>query len=187
MLVDKLESGTIIWDADFMDMPKLADRSEDQTGDMFRYLTTWPLESAELMATRLYAAYFYQRSDYSLAHRVFLLVVIPGVLLLALVGLVTAIRRRNSTDYLLPTSLILAQSAVIAISFADHDHRFISYIMSLTISVYRFWCHRCLARRSIYSPFKLIPNTDMRTHKALSSRIIARWNVPPTIYFTNYT
>lgn len=130
-LVDKLESGTIIWDTEFMDMPKLANRSEDQVTDIFRYLTTWPLESTKLMANRLYAAYFYQRSDYSLVHRIFLVVVIPALLLLALVGLITAIRRMNSVDYLLPTFLILAQSTVIAISFADHDHRFISYIMPL--------------------------------------------------------
>ncbi|MBT5032076.1 MAG: hypothetical protein HOM55_07245 [Proteobacteria bacterium] len=131
MLVDKLESGTIVWEFDSMDMPKLANRGEDQVADMFRYLTTWPVESARLMATRLYAAYFYQRSDYSLIHRMLLVVVIPGVLLLALVGLVAAIRRKNSAGYLLPAFLILAQSAVIAISFADHDHRFISYIMPL--------------------------------------------------------
>jgi hypothetical protein len=153
MLVDKLESGTIIWNADLMDMPKLANRSEDQIADLFGYLTTWPVESARLMATRLYAAYFYQRSDYSLAHRMFLVAVIPGVLLLALVGLITAIRRKHSADYLLPTFLIIAQSAVIAISFADHDHRFISYIMPLIFLFTGFgatvvWDAAAFARRS---------------------------------------
>ncbi len=131
MLVDKLETGTIIWETEFMDMPKLSSRGENQVANVFRYLTTWPLESATLIGTRLYTAYSYQRSDYSFAHRAFLFVVIPGVLLLALVGLVTAFRRRYSADYLLPAFLILAQSAVIGISFADHDHRFISYVMPL--------------------------------------------------------
>jgi len=130
-LVERMKVGTIIWSEDPVDHVEIEGRTGSQMIDLVRYVAVHPLHSGNVMAKRLFRSYSFQRDDYSTRHRLLLGVLMPLLLGSALFGLVRAIRTSESKHYLLLVALIATQSVVIAISFADHDHRFISYITPL--------------------------------------------------------
>lgn len=130
-LVSHLENGTVIWKVESIDMPKLEKRSGDQVADVILYVRTYPVETLTLVGKRLFAAWSWHREDYSSKHRVFLAVVLSALYLLMLAGLYTQIRSGFTPAHLLPVLLVLAQSAVIAVSFANHDHRFVNGVMPM--------------------------------------------------------
>jgi hypothetical protein len=129
-LVANLEHGTVIWGVNRIAMPHLEDRSGDQVVDVARYVARYPLATLRLAARRLLAAYWFPRDDYSKKHRLALMIALPLLYILALGGVAVAWRTNERRDFLLPLGLIAAQSAVIAVSFANHDHRFVIYIMA---------------------------------------------------------
>jgi len=130
-LVERMKVGTVIWSEDPVDQVEIEGRTGSQLLDLARFIAANPAHSAGVMARRLFRAYSFQRDDYSWRHRLFLAVLMPILLGLALTGLIVTIRSSGAPHYMLAVGLVAAQSAVIAISFADHDHRFISYVMPL--------------------------------------------------------
>ena len=95
------------------------------------YVYEYPFYSVKLMASRLYASYSLIRKDYSNRHNLFLYLAIPIYYILVLLGIVVSFRRGMRKEHLLILGLIGGQSAIIAFSMADHDHRYFSYIVNL--------------------------------------------------------
>jgi len=143
-LVAQLEKGTVIWRFESVEMPRLEGASGDQLVDVTRYIFDYPLETLQLMGRRLEAAWFWQRPDYSDRHNLFLIVLLPGLYVLAAVGLYRQYRSGVTPAHLLPISLVVAQCAVLVISFANHDHRFTTTVMPL---VFLYSAHGIAALR----------------------------------------
>jgi len=129
-LLSQFENGNVIYGVESIPMPKLANASGSTLLDVSRYVLTYPLESSVLVSKRLFASWSWYRQNYSFKHQIFLGSVIPMLYILALVGLFKGNANRRIGFYL-PLIIIGAQTAVIGISFANHDHRFINYIMPL--------------------------------------------------------
>lgn len=130
-LVAQFEKGTVIWHGESVEMAQLDSESGNQLVDVIRYASTYPLETLALMGRRLKAAWLWQRTDYSDRHNLFLAIVLPVLYVFAALGLYRQCRSRITATFLLPVALVFAQSAVIAISFANHDHRFAAMVMPL--------------------------------------------------------
>lgn len=129
-LLTQFENGNVIYGVESVPMPKLANASGSTLLDVSRYVFTYPLESSVLVSKRLFASWSWYRQSYSFKHQIFLGSVIPMLYILALVWLFKGNANRRIGFYL-PLIIIGAQTAVIGISFANHDHRFINYIMPL--------------------------------------------------------
>ncbi len=129
-LLGQFERGTVIYDFEYRDMPSLDAPSGSDLADLPRYLASYPGDTLALVGHRLWAAWSWHRASYSAPHRLLLGLTIPILYALALLGLVRSLRRASAAR-LLPLALIAAQSAVIAISFANHDHRFVNYVMPM--------------------------------------------------------
>ncbi len=130
-LVTHFEKGTIIWKIEAAEMPKLEKHSDDQVADVLLYIKTYPLETMSLMGKRLFAAWSWHRESYSYRHQWFLAITLSTLYVLMLTGLYMQTRLGFTSAHLLPILLILAQSAVIAVSFANHDHRFVIGVMPM--------------------------------------------------------
>ena len=129
-LLSQFENGNIIYDVESISMPKLSNSSGSTLLDVSRYVLTYPLESSVLISKRLFASWSWYRGSYSFKHQVFLGAVIPVLYILALLGLFKGNANRRLGFYL-PLVIIGVQTAVIGVSFANHDHRFMNYIMPL--------------------------------------------------------
>ena len=129
-LLQQFEQGNVIWGTAHIEMPKLLHATGSDARDVPRYLMSYPLESLTLVVKRLFASWSWYRESYSIHHKFFLGVMIPLIYGLAILG-IYAVARQNSRGAYLPALLILGQSVVIALSFANHDHRFINYIMPM--------------------------------------------------------
>ncbi len=129
-LIDELENGTVLWLQEFEPMPKMENRSGDVVKDLTYYLATYPAETFSLMFARVYRSYFFWRDDYSARHRMVLMIALPLLYLFAATGVVRSFLYRPGKDHLFLLGIILAQTLIIAGTFAVHDTRFTCYVLT---------------------------------------------------------
>ncbi|VAX23756.1 hypothetical protein MNBD_NITROSPINAE02-1795 [hydrothermal vent metagenome] len=129
-LIDRLEDGTILWAKEFKAMPKMENRSGNVVKDLTSYLVSYPVETLSLMFTRIYRSYFFWRDDYSARHQMALMIALPLIYLFAIAGLARSFMNNIGKDHLLLLGIILAQTFIVAGTFAVHDTRFTCYIFT---------------------------------------------------------
>ncbi|VAX25432.1 hypothetical protein MNBD_NITROSPINAE02-1156 [hydrothermal vent metagenome] len=133
-IVKTIEGGRIFGGADRgwerLSMPKLDAKSGNGIKDLFLYATTYPKELASLIFSRSKAFFFLTREDYSFRHNLFCWALMPLLYGLFIGGVAYRIKSGMGKEHVLLLALVLAQTAVTIFTFVDHDHRYVSYIIS---------------------------------------------------------
>jgi len=133
--VGLLESGIIVKSNDVyykkLKMPILGKTDASVLEYNLLYMVNYPLDTVKLIAERLYAFYFLIREDYSNRHNIFLYIVMPIYYLFTLIGIIYGLREKKRKENLLILGLIMGQTAIVASTLADHDHRYFIYIVNL--------------------------------------------------------
>ena len=114
-------------------VPEVEVTTENAIVGNLAYIVEQPIYSLHLMACRLYAFYSLTRADYSVFHNKFLYILMPIFYVLALLGMFASLGKNMSKDHLLILGIIAGQSAIVAFSLADHDHRYFSYIVNFIV------------------------------------------------------
>ncbi|NOY15429.1 MAG: glycosyltransferase family 39 protein [Gammaproteobacteria bacterium] len=133
--VGLLESGIIVKSNDVyykkLKMPILGKTDAGVLEYNLLYIVNYPLDTVKLIAERLYAFYFLIREDYSNRHNIFLYIIMPIYYLFTLIGIIYALKKNKRKENLLILGLIMGQTAIVASTLADHDHRYFTYIVNL--------------------------------------------------------
>lgn len=131
-ILDNLERGTLIWNQEHIEMPKMEKRSGETVKDTLNYFIDYPKDVIYLAVSRIYINYYFVRDGYSKKHVVFLMIALPLFYLLFIAGVVRGFTVGINRDKLLLLGIIVAQTIIFAGTYADYDPRFLCYIISLT-------------------------------------------------------
>lgn len=119
-----LRDGVVIWGWRGTDVQMPQPRDDDMSG--LAYMAQEPVASVRLMLTRIARELSYVRPYYSRAHNAVGALYFLAVYAAAAAGL-WATGNRHETGLLL--AIVLAQLALIAVTFADYDGRFVLYLL----------------------------------------------------------
>lgn len=111
--------------------PNIEGNTNNVLVENFIYIREHPVYSVRLMSNRLYAFFSLTREDYSGFHNKTLYFIMPIFYVIVVIGIVLSVRKGRRYDHFLILGLIAGQSAIVAFSLADHDHRYFSYIVNL--------------------------------------------------------
>jgi Dolichyl-phosphate-mannose-protein mannosyltransferase len=129
--VDHLVEGVTVWHVARIDMPGYDTAGMHPVTAVFAYVATYPSATLRLFAARLHAAYLFTREGFSPRHNALLRVALPVLYALAAAGLVRSWRRGPTRDLLLVLGVLGAQTAILVLTYSDHDPRFTCYTLTL--------------------------------------------------------
>lgn len=149
-----LIEGSVVWghDASRMDMPPAP--GVDDSLSALRYCGEWPRACASLFLERVRVEHVHTRPFYSFSHNLLILLVLPPLYGLAAVGLWAA---RDQPVTALSLTLIVVHAAVVGLTTADWDGRYLLYTLPL-ITLYSGVGIAAIARR-----FGALPAMTSRT------------------------
>lgn len=130
-VIDHLAAGVTIWRTARIDMPEYRSPRTHPIADFAAYATAYPAETLRLLAARLRVAYLFTRDDFSPRHNALLRVTLPTLYGFAVAGMVRRLAAAARRDALLLVGVLAVQTAILALTYSDHDPRFTCYTLTL--------------------------------------------------------
>lgn len=126
--IDNLQNGVTVWGHEelYLDMPKDDKIEATDWTDGLKYVMRYPFASVKLAIVRVWYSVIHIRPWHSIEYKIHVLLwIIPAYFL----SIVALIKLRKEKIVKLAFSFFVAHLIVIALSYAEHDSRFDTYIL----------------------------------------------------------